>query len=73
MLQYYILMKMKNKMKDFEAKSNKWWEVAEEYFTKESEKNLAQHKASERILKHKLEAYQKNLWQSNKYRGIRLG
>jgi hypothetical protein len=55
-------MKMKNKMKDFEAKSNKWWEVAEEYFTKESEKNLAQHKASERILKHKLEAYQKNLW-----------
>jgi hypothetical protein len=31
-----------------------------EYFTKELEKNLAQHKANERILRHKLEAYQKN-------------
>jgi hypothetical protein len=55
-------MKTKNKMKDFEAKSNEWWEVVEEYFTKELEKNLAQHKANERILRHKLEAYQKNLW-----------
>jgi hypothetical protein len=34
-------MKMKNKMKDFEAKYEKWWEVAEEYFIKELEKNLA--------------------------------
>jgi hypothetical protein len=33
-------MTMKNKMKDFEAKSKEWWEVAEEYFTKELEKNM---------------------------------
>jgi hypothetical protein len=33
-------MKMKNKMKDFEAESEEWWEVTEEYFTKELEKNL---------------------------------
>jgi hypothetical protein len=33
-------MKMKNKMKDYEAKSKEWWEVVEEYFTKELEKNL---------------------------------
>ncbi len=46
-------------MKDFEAKSNEWWEGAKEYFTKELEKILAQHKVNERILKHKLEAYQK--------------
>jgi hypothetical protein len=36
-----------------------WWEVAEEYFMKELEKNLAQHKPNERILKYKLETYQK--------------
>jgi hypothetical protein len=30
---------MKNKM-DFEAESKEWWEVAEEYFTKELEKNM---------------------------------
>jgi hypothetical protein len=52
-------MKMKNKMKDFEAKSKEWWEVVEEYFTKELEKNLAQHRADERILRYKLKAYQK--------------
>jgi hypothetical protein len=34
-------MKMKNKVKDFEAKSKEWWEVVDEYFTKEMEKNLA--------------------------------
>jgi hypothetical protein len=33
-------MRTKNKM-DFEAKFEEWWEVAEEYFTKELEKNLA--------------------------------
>jgi hypothetical protein len=57
MLKYYTLMKTKNKMKDFEAKFKEWWEVAKEYFTKELEKNLAQHKADERILRYKLEAY----------------
>jgi len=60
MLQYYILMRTNNKMKDFEAKSKEWWEVVEEYFTKEFEKNLAQHRTDEKILKYKLEAYQKN-------------
>jgi len=34
-------MRTKNKKKDFEAKSKEWWEVAEEYFIKEFEKNLA--------------------------------
>jgi hypothetical protein len=53
-------MRMKNKMKDFKAESEKWWEVVEEYFTKELEKNLTQHKANERILKYKCETYQKN-------------
>jgi hypothetical protein len=52
-------MRMNNKTKDFEAKSKKWWEVVEEYFIKELEKKLAQHKANERILRYKLEAYQK--------------
>ncbi len=41
MLQYYILIRMKNKMKDFEVKFEEWWEVADKYFTKEMEKNLA--------------------------------
>ncbi len=53
-------MRTKNKKKDFEAKSKEWWEVAEEYFIKEFEKNLTQHKADEKIMKYKLEAYQKN-------------
>jgi hypothetical protein len=41
MLQYYTLMRTKNKMNDFEVEFEEWWEVAEEYFTKELEKNLA--------------------------------
>ncbi len=40
MLQYYTLMKTKNKMKDFDGEFEKWWEVIEEYFAKELEKNL---------------------------------
>jgi len=40
MLKYYTLMRMKNKMKDYEAKFEEWWEVGKEYFTKELEKNL---------------------------------
>ncbi len=51
---------MKNKMKDFEAKYEKWWEVAEEYFIKELEKNLAWYRADEKIRMYKLEAYQMN-------------
>jgi hypothetical protein len=47
-------------MKPSEAKSKEWWEVIEEYFTKELEKNLVQHKADEIFLRYKLEAYQKN-------------
>jgi hypothetical protein len=54
-------MKTKNKMKDFEAKSKEWWEVVKEYFTKELEKSPAQHKVDERILRYKLEAYQKKI------------
>jgi hypothetical protein len=38
MLQYYTLMRIKNKMKNFDAESKEWWEVAKEYFTKELEK-----------------------------------
>jgi len=53
-------MKTKNKMKDFKAKFKEWWEVVKEYFTKELEKNMAQHIANERILRYKLETYQKN-------------
>jgi len=60
MLQYYTLMKTKNKMKDSKAKFEKWWEVAEEYFIKESDNNVAQHRANERFLRYKLEVYQKN-------------
>ncbi len=60
MLQYCTLMRMKNKMKDSEVESKEWWEVIEEYFTKKLEKNLAQHRDDERILKYKLETYQKN-------------
>jgi len=53
-------MRIKNKMKDFEVEFEEWWEVVEEYFTKGLEKNLAQHKVDERILRYKLESYQKN-------------
>jgi hypothetical protein len=34
-------MRTKNKMKDSKAKSEEWWGVVKEYFTKELEKNLA--------------------------------
>ncbi len=44
-------------MNDFEAKFEEWWEVVEEYFIKELEKNLVQHKVDEKILRYKLEAY----------------
>jgi len=65
-------------MKDFEVELKEWWEVTKEYFTRELEKNLVQHRADERIMKYKLEVYQKNisrfcLWQSNKYKGIGQG
>ncbi len=51
---------MKNKMKDYEVESKEWWEVVVEYFTKELEKILVQHRANERILRYKLEVYQKH-------------
>ncbi len=35
-------------MKDFDAQFEEWWEVVEEYFVKELEKNLAQHTVSDR-------------------------
>jgi hypothetical protein len=50
MLKNYTLMRTKNKIKDSDVESEVWWEVAEENFTKESEKNLVQHKVHERIL-----------------------
>ncbi len=59
MLQYYTWLRMKNKM-DSEAEFEKQWEVSKEYFTREFEKNLAHHRVNERILRYKLEAYQKN-------------
>ncbi len=31
MLQYYTLMRTKNKMNDFEAEFEEWWEVGEEF------------------------------------------
>jgi len=40
MLKYYTLMRTKNNLKDFEAKFKEWWEVVEEYFIKELEKNI---------------------------------
>jgi hypothetical protein len=59
MLQYYTMMRMKNKMKDSKAKSEEWWEVVEECFTKELEKNLVQHRVDERIVMYKMETCQK--------------
>jgi hypothetical protein len=41
MLQDYTLMRTKDKMKDFKLESKEWWEVVEEYFTKELENNIA--------------------------------
>ncbi len=40
MLQYYTMMRIKNKMKDFEVESEEWWDVVKEYFIKELEKKL---------------------------------
>jgi len=53
-------MKTNNKMKDYEEEYKDWWEVVKEYFAKELEKNLTQHKVDEIILRYKLEVYQKN-------------
>jgi hypothetical protein len=53
-------MRTKNKMKDFDVEFEEWWKVVEEYFVKELEKNLVQHRVDERTLKYKLEVYQKN-------------
>jgi hypothetical protein len=50
-------MKTKNKMKDSEIEYEEWWEVVEEYFTKELENNLVRHRAHGRILKYKLVVY----------------
>ncbi len=47
-------------MKDFNIEFEEWWEVAEEYFVKELEKILAQHKVDEKNLVYKLEVYQRN-------------
>jgi hypothetical protein len=47
-------MRTKNKIKDFETKSEEWWEVA-----KELEKNLVQHRVDERILRYNLEVIKK--------------
>ncbi len=47
-------------MKDSEAKFEERWQVAKEYFTKELEKNLAHHRTNIKIMRQKLEAYQKN-------------
>ncbi len=47
-------------MKDSEAQYEDWWEFVKEYFTKELENNLAQHRVDERIMRYKLEAYQMN-------------
>jgi hypothetical protein len=59
MLQYYTLMKTKNKMKDFDAKFKEWWEVTDKYFFKELEKNLNQHRTNEKMYKYKLEVHQR--------------
>jgi hypothetical protein len=57
MLQYYAFVKTKSKMKDFYAKSKEWLEVAEEYFSKELEKNLAQHRVDDKNYIYKLKVY----------------
>ncbi len=57
MLWYYTLMRTKNKMKDYDTKSEKWWEVTKEYFVRELEKNMAEHRANEWSLRYKLEIY----------------
>ncbi len=59
-LQYYTVMRTKNKINDSKVEFDEWWEVVDEYFTKNFFLNLAQHRANERILRYKLEVYQKN-------------
>ncbi len=46
-------------MKDSNVEFKKWWEVIEEYFSKELEKNLTQYRANERKYKYKLKVYQR--------------
>ncbi len=48
-------------MKDSNVEFWEWWEVAEEYFAKELEKNLTQHRVNERILRYKLKIYHKKI------------
>jgi hypothetical protein len=48
------MMRTKNKMKDYDAEFEEWWEVEEEYFAKELKKNLKQHRANERNLMYKI-------------------
>jgi hypothetical protein len=48
-------------MKDFNVEFKERWKVVEEYFAKELEKSLAQHKANGRILRYKLEVYHKKI------------
>jgi hypothetical protein len=50
-------MKTNNKMKDYDAKFEEWWEVGKEYFVKELKNNMAQRGADERNLMYKLEIY----------------
>jgi hypothetical protein len=50
-------MRTKKKKKDSNVEFKEWWKVAEEYFTKELEKNLAYHRVNERSLKYKLKVY----------------
>jgi hypothetical protein len=76
MLWYYTPMRIKNKMKDFDVESKEWWEVVEEYFSKELEKNLAQHRANERMYRYKVEVYHKIFLdfvcgKPNKHKGIK--
>ncbi len=52
-------MRTKSKIQDFDVKSKEWWEVVKEYFPKELEKNLAQHRTIERTYTYKLEVYYK--------------
>jgi uncharacterized protein YjbK len=52
-------MKTKNKMTDYEVEFEEWWEIVEEYFTNELEKNIDQHKSDERIQRYKLEVHKK--------------
>ncbi len=46
-------------MKDFDAKSKEWWEVTEECFFKELEKNMAQHRTDEKMYIYKVEVFQR--------------